>query len=108
LRNTGTQEGKSGGCIPAFLLSLEMSTGWDSRVSRNVRSRCAILRDLGREPFAPFQKFSVAGALPPFLRPISRARPKTQDRAAGKIVNRLNVNQTVKNHVADYFYPKTE
>src|SRR5216683_1251874 len=60
-----------------------------SRVSRNIRSRGAILRDLCRKPFAPFQKFIVAGALAPFHGPISRARPKTEDRAAGKIVNSL-------------------
>jgi hypothetical protein len=50
----------------------------------------------------------VARALPPFHGPIFRARPKTQDRATGKIVHGLNLNQTVKNHVTDYFYPKSE
>ena len=79
-----------------------------SRVSRNIRSRGAILRNLCREPFAPFQKFIVARALSPFLRPVFRARPKTEDSATGEIVNNLNIHQTVKNHVADYFHPKSE
>ena len=79
-----------------------------SRVSRNIRPRGAILRDLCREPFAPFQKFIVARALSPFLRPAFRARPKTENRATGEIVNSLNIHQTVKNHVADDFHPKSE
>jgi hypothetical protein len=36
-----------------------------------------------------------------------RSRPETEDRATGKIVNGLNIHQTVKNHVADDFHPKS-
>src|SRR4029078_6353277 len=83
-------------------------SGPASRISRNVRSGGAILRDLCREPFAPFQKFIVPRALPPFFRPAFCARPETEDGATGKIVNGLNIHQTVKNHVADDFHPKSE
>src|SRR5439155_3802309 len=50
------------------------------------------------------QKLIVARALLPFLRPAFRTRPKTEARPSGEIVNGLNIQQTVKTHVADYFH----
>jgi hypothetical protein len=66
------------------------------------------LRDPPREPSAPFQKFIMTSVPPSRRRPVFRARPKTENRAAGKIVYGLNVNHSVKNHVADYFQPKSK
>src|ERR1700719_2942318 len=83
-------------------------SGENSRISRNVRPFGATLNDLRREPFAPFQKFGLAGTFPSFRSPVPSARPKTENRATREIVHNLEVDHSMRNHVAGDFESQTK
>ena len=53
-------------------------------------------------------KLTLARALPPFVRPVFCARPKTENCAATKIVHDLKINHPTRDHITDHFQAKAK
>jgi hypothetical protein len=68
-----------------------------------VTEPCVAFCDSGRKPFAPFKKFRIPGLDAHMLHPSFGTRPEDKNNAANQIIDRIEFNDSAKNHVADRF-----